>query len=292
MTVEQTMTSQNWTVRENRLLAGDCGRLLVEADADTTLPPRPGQFYMVRLGHGTDPLLRRPISVCTMRVGINQPGGSPMTRISFLYKVVGKGTAIMARLQPGEEVDCLGPIGEGFTIPGPAAEPRFRRPKLAVIVAGGIGVAPFPMLVDALQRAEVPVRLYFGGRGEQDLVELDSFVSRGVDTVLTTEDGSCGEQGYVTAPLARDIQQMPAGKTVVYACGPNPMMSAVVDICRQNRLPVEISLETRMGCGLGVCLGCVVPAAQPAPDGSPVYSRVCTEGPVFNGEEVDLGLFQ
>ncbi len=292
MIVEQSMTSQIWTVRENRLLGGDCGRLLVETRADTAPPPRPGQFYMVRLGHGTAPLLRRPISVCTMRMGINDAGNNPMIRLTFLYKVVGSGTAIMARLQPGEPLDCLGPIGEGFTIPGPAAEPRFRNPELAVIVAGGIGVAPFPMLVDALQRVDVPVRLYFGGRSEQDLVELDAFVSRGVESVLATEDGSCGEKGFVTAPLTRDIPQMPTGKTVVYACGPNPMMTAVVDICREHRLPVEISLETRMGCGLGVCLGCVVPASAPAPDGSAVYSRVCTEGPVFNGEEVDLGLFQ
>jgi dihydroorotate dehydrogenase electron transfer subunit len=286
------MTSKLWTVRENRLLGGDCGRLLVETDAESALPPRPGQFYMVRLGHGTAPLLRRPISVSAMRMGMNEPGGSAMIRISFLYKVVGKGTAIMARLQPGEKVDCLGPIGKGFTIPDPSAPPRFRRPKMAVLVAGGIGVAPLPMLSEALKRREVPVRLYFGGRRAADLVELDTFISRGVEAVTATEDGSRGERGFVTAPLLRDIPELPAGKTVVYACGPNPMLTAVVDICRANDLPVEISLETRMGCGLGVCLGCVVPAAKPAPVGSAVYSRVCTEGPVFNGEEVDLGLFR
>lgn len=290
--MDSSLTSLLWTVRENRLLGGSCGRLLVETNAESTPPPRPGQFYMIRLGHGTAPLLRRPISVSAVRMGVNEPGGTSMIRISYLYKVVGMGTAIMARLQPGEEVDCLGPIGEGFTIPGPKAPPRFRQPKLAVIVAGGIGMAPFPMLTDALQRAQVPVRLYFGGRSEEDLVELDTFVSKGVETFTATEDGSHGEQGFVTTPLVRDIPLMPAGRTVVYACGPNPMMTAVVDICRENELPVEISLETRMGCGLGVCLGCVVPLAKPAPDGTAVYSRVCTEGPVFNGTEVDLGLFR
>ncbi len=292
MTGKTIMTSQFWIVRENRLLGGDCGRLLVETSAESASPPRPGQFYMVRLGHGADPLLRRPISVSGVRMGINKPGGSSMIRISFLYKVVGKGTAIMARLQPGEHVDCLGPIGQGFTVPDPSAPPRYRRPKLAVIVAGGIGVAPFPMLIEALKRREVPVRLYFGGRRSEDLIEMGTFISRGVETITATEDGSHGEQGFVTVPLVRDIPDLPAGKTVVYACGPNPMMTAVVEICREHDLPVEISLETRMGCGLGVCLGCVVPAAKPAPDGRAVYSRVCTEGPVFNGEEVDLGLFQ
>jgi dihydroorotate dehydrogenase electron transfer subunit len=285
------MNSLSWIVRENRLLPGDCGRLLVETPAAAAEPPRPGQFYMVRVGHGGDPLLRRPISVSAVKLGINEPGGDSMIRITFLYKVVGRGTSIMARLQPGEAVDCLGPIGRGFTIPGPEAPPRFRRPDLAVLVAGGIGVAPFPMLADALQKNGLQVRLYFGGRGEQDLVELDHFVSRGVDTVTATEDGSSGEQGFVTVPLARDLETMPADRTVIYTCGPNPMMTAVVDLCRGRELPVEVSLETRMACGLGVCLGCVVPLAETTPDGAPDYRRVCQDGPVFNGEEVDLGLF-
>ena len=285
------MNSLEWTVRENRLLPGDCGRLLVETPAAAAKPPRPGQFYMVRVGHGGDPLLRRPISVSAVKLGINEPGGNPMIRISFLYKVVGRGTSIMARLQPGEAVDCLGPIGNGFTIPGPEAPPRFRQPRLAVLVAGGIGVAPFPMLADALQKNDIAVRLYFGGRSEHDLVELDHFVSRGVETVTATEDGSRGEQGFVSAPLARDLESMAGGRTVIYACGPNPMMTAVIDLCRNHELPVEVSLETRMACGLGVCLGCVVPLAEPSPNGNADYRRVCQDGPVFNGEEVDLGLF-
>lgn len=288
----QEVQSRPWTVRENRLLGGDCGRLLVETGAESVSPPRPGQFYMLRLGHGTDPLLRRPISIAGMRLGHNEPGGGPMIRLTFLYKVVGRGTAIMARLQPGESVDCLGPVGRGFTVPGPAAPPRFRAPKLAVMVAGGIGVAPFPMLADALLRAGVPVRLYFGGRSEADLVELQGFLARGVEVVAATEDGSRGEQGFVTAPLSRDLPGLSADETVVYACGPNPMMTAVIAACGARGLPLEVSLETRMGCGIGVCLGCVVPAARPGPGNTPVYNRVCTEGPVFNGEEVDLGPFQ
>jgi len=286
------MSSLTWTVRENRLLAGTCGRLLVEAPADRAEPPRAGQFYMIRLGHGGDPLLRRPISVSAMRLGINEPGGQPMIRLSLLYKVVGRGTSIMARLQPGEAVDCLGPIGRGFTIPGPEAPPRFRRPRLAVLVAGGIGVAPFPMLADILQKNNIPVRLYFGGRSEADLVELEHFRSRGVETVTATEDGSHGEPGFVTGPLARDLEKMPEGRTVIYACGPNPMMTAVVELCGGRDVPAEISLETRMACGLGVCLGCVVPLRTPTIQGTPDYRRVCQDGPVFNGEEVDLGLFQ
>jgi len=292
MNDDQNVESRPWTVRENRLLGGDCGRLLVEIEAESVSPPGPGQFYMLRLGHGTDPLLRRPISIAAMRLGHNEPGGSPMIRLTFLYKVVGKGTAIMARLQPGETVDCLGPVGRGFTIPGPEAPPRFRAPRLAVLVAGGIGVAPFPMLADALQRAGVPVRLYFGGRSDTDLVELQGFHDRGVEVITATEDGSHGEKGFVTSPLARDLPGLSSEETVVYACGPNPMMTAVIEACAEHGLPLEVSLETRMGCGIGVCLGCVVPATRPGPEGTPVYHRVCTEGPVFNGEEVDLGPFQ
>ena len=244
---------------------------------------RPGQFVMLRVGDGFDPLLRRPMSI--FRV---PPGGRS---IEILYKVVGTGTARLARRPAGAALATLGPLGNGFALPDPA--PRGRRapgrrgvagPRI-VFVAGGIGIAIFPFVADALRRLGHRPLLLFGARTRRDLVALDVFRRARIPCRVATEDGSAGIRGLVTRllePILRDAQR--GGPMALYVCGPTPMMRAVAALALEAGVACQLALESQMPCGIGVCLGCVVRCT--ADGGAPAYRRVCTEGPIFRAEEV------
>ncbi len=235
---------------------------------------RPGQFLMLQTREGTDPLLRRPMSVCRVVPG---RGG----RIEILYKVVGGGTRHLSRQAVGRRLMTLGPLGNGFTIPrgrGSGGQP--------ILVAGGIGIAIFPFLVEALRRRGQRPLLLFGARSRTDLVFLKYFRSRGVSVRLATEDGSAGVKGFVTRLLEPLLD--PARKperTTLYVCGPTPMLRSVGALATAAGVPCQLALESQMPCGIGVCLGCVVRC--PGDAAGPVYRRVCTEGPVFAAGTVE-----
>lgn len=235
---------------------------------------RPGQFVMVKPDSGPDPLLRRPFSVFE----VLRDDRGEVHGISLLNKAVGPVTGRLFAIEPGQRIQCLGPLGRAFSVCVP--------PVRAWLVAGGVGVAPFLTLAEALGAAGTRTTLFYGGRSAGDLYYLEAFEALGVQLVLTTEDGSRGETGRVTAPLARALAARTADESVrVYACGPTAMMQAAVRLATRHGCPSEVSLEPVMGCGLGGCYSCVVPVRDP--DGVPHFVRSCLEGPVFAGDRID-----
>jgi dihydroorotate dehydrogenase electron transfer subunit len=229
---------------------------------------RPGQFVMMKTAAGLDPLLRRPFSIFEVLKDVD---GRP-TGITLLNKRVGVGTTLLYDVDPGMHLDCLGPLGRPFVPVDP--------PGAAWMVAGGVGLAPFVTLAEALAAQTTPTRLFYGARSAADLYYVDLFERLGVDVVLTTEDGSRGEAGRVTLPLERELSGSPASTPVtLYACGPTPMMRLVADLGRDHGRPVFVSLEQIMGCGMGGCYSCVVKVRN-GPEGH--FVRSCLDGPVFD----------
>ena len=239
---------------------GPYSTLTVEGEVT---PSEPGQFYMLRGDWGADPLLGRPLSI----LGENAANGT----IRFLLKVVGRGTRRLFELEPGQKVFGLGPLGRPFPREAGGSD-------RLVLVGGGVGVPPMVYLAWKLKEEGRAFTFLQGARTEQDLVLLKDLEAMEVEPVLTTEDGSRGLRGLITGPLG----ELLGDATAVYACGPEGMLRAVADLCR-GRVACHLSLEARMGCGYGVCLGCVVPVSR---NGRRVYERVCKEGPVFDGEAV------
>ena len=212
-----------------------------------------GQFAHIYVPSKT---LRRPISVCDSVNGV----------LRLVYQVRGEGTRLMSLMKPGDTVDILAPLGNGFNI---------HKGKRYCLIGGGIGVPP--MLFTAKQ-TENP--LVITGFRSKDLVILqDDFKNAGAELVLTTDDGSAGVHGFVTDVLKNRINDFDE----ICACGPIPMLKSVAQVCRENGKPCQISLEERMGCGIGACLVCAVKIRK---NGEEIMQHVCKDGPVFNAEEV------
>jgi dihydroorotate dehydrogenase electron transfer subunit len=232
----------------------------------------PGQFTMVRLPRRIDLLLRRPYSFCDRSV--------EQGRFSLLVKEVGEGTRALAALPLGADVDCLGPLGSAFRFP--------RESRQAVIVAGGVGIAPFVAFCRALAEGKREATVLLGGRSEKDLYLSSEFEALGMDVRTTTEDGSSGRRGQVTEILSEVLERESAGSIELYSCGPTPMLIKVAAMARERGVPHQVSLERRMGCGMGCCLGCVVyrRSSLSSASGGGEYVRCCTEGPVFDADEI------
>jgi dihydroorotate dehydrogenase electron transfer subunit len=253
------------TVIANTRLSPDYNILALAAPA-VAGAARPGQFVMVKPGEALDPLLRRPFSIFEILRDRGEPAG-----ITLLNKRVGVGTARLYGARVGDRIGCLGPLGQPFEPPLPPGE--------AWMVAGGVGLAPFVTLTEALAAGDVPRTLFYGGRGAADLFRAELFEQLGTRVILSTEDGSRGERGRVTLPLQRALETRPANRPVtLYACGPTPMMRAVADLGARHACPTFVSLEPVMGCGMGGCYSCVVPIRQ---NGASHFVRSCIDGPVF-----------
>jgi dihydroorotate dehydrogenase electron transfer subunit len=232
----------------------------------------PGQFVMLKPGRSTDPLLRRPFSVFEV---LRDDLGT-VRAISILNKRAGVTTRALYGLEPGDHVGCLGPLGRSFTPPAGGE---------AWMVAGGVGLAPFATLAEALTALEIPSALFYGARTGDELFYLEFFDRLGVRTVLATEDGSRGTPGRITAPLESALEALPAPEAVtLYACGPEPMLAAVAHLAARHGQPCEVSVERVMGCGLGGCYSCVVPVVSQ--DARPHFVRSCLAGPVFDGATI------
>jgi len=237
---------------------------------------RAGQFLMFRVQLSQLPLLRRPFGI--FRVGFLPPDcdGLPAKEfVEILYKVVGGGTTLMSQLHQGDRVEVLGPLGRGFDLGDPNQE--------KILVGGGIGLVPLYMLASELA-PKSSVRLLMGGRTRDDILAVTEFERLGVQTYVSTDDGSLGEEGLVTQVLERQLERFP--QATVYACGPMPMLEAVQAICARRGIPLQVSLEALMACGVGACLGCVVKGAGHS-EANPRYLCSCKEGPVFRSEQLD-----
>jgi dihydroorotate dehydrogenase electron transfer subunit len=194
----------------------------------------------------------------------------------MLYRVVGKGTAMLSALRENQAIDILGPLGKGFDLRDGDEE--------KLLVGGGVGLAPLHRLAAELAARGAAARLFAGGRTRGDLPCLADFERLGVKCHCATEDGSLGTQGFVTAVLNPYLDAL-AGRAALYACGPDGMLRAVAKIARERRLPCQVSLEGYMACGVGACLGCVTPGKAHSPQ-TPDYRCVCAEGPVFESGEL------
>jgi dihydroorotate dehydrogenase electron transfer subunit len=225
---------------------------------------------MVKPSRGSDPLLRRPFSIFE----ILRDASGEVTGISILNKQIGVGTRLLNEIEIGARLPVLGPLGIPFEPIAP--------PDEAWMVAGGVGLAPFLTLAEALRETGTPTTLFYGARTASELYHVDAFERLGVRTALATEDGTRGSRGYVTVPLAEAFAA--AGTLKLYVCGPTPMMRAVARLAASHGRPCDVSLEQTMGCGLGGCYSCVVLARQGV--GAPHYIRSCIDGPVFDATRI------
>lgn len=276
------MHDQLAAVVENKPLTGGHFLLSLEAPAQAHAT-RAGQFAMVRLLGHDDVILRRPMSIYDVKSATSWNGGrsEAVSVLQLLYKVVGRGTALMADLKPGDRVGLLAPLGHGFLEEEYAA--RAQDAHEVLHVAGGIGIAALLLPARSLAKAGIQQKLFFGGRTQWDLVGLDDFEPLTPSPVLATEDGSRGHRGYVTQPLAAYLRENSGKRFLIMVCGPWGMLDSTVSLARAGGHPCLVSMENRMGCGLGVCLGCSIRVVG---EGHSAYQRVCTEGPVFWSERV------
>jgi dihydroorotate dehydrogenase electron transfer subunit len=251
-------------ISENRGLGGGYYVLRL-AGCASLAQAKPGQFVMIRGAWGRDPLLPRAFSL--LAVG---PGGTA----DILAKTVGRGTALLERSLPGAEIDVLGPLGSSF--PEPQAD------TIDLLVAGGVGLPPLYMqaALAADRRQVARSEMLYGGRGGEDLVLLQEMRAMGLGLFLTTEDGAVGTKGLVTRALEARLEHHRGKPVRVMGCGPNAMLWAVARLARDRGVPCFISLEEQMACGIGVCLGCAIPAR------SRPYRYVCSNGPVFDAADV------
>lgn len=209
---------------------------------------RPGQFYMIKGWNSLDPFLPRPISIADL--------GN--RKLKLLYEVRGKGTHIISKLKKGDKLSLLGPLGNTFDL---------KETKKIALISGGIGIAPMLYLAKNLS-AEIDI--YSGFRNNAYFLDqIKPYVN---NILVSTENGSTGHKGFVTELFN------PEEYDLVYTCGPTPMMNVVIKMCK-DKVPVYVSMESRMACGIGACLGCTIETTRG-------MERVCKEGPVFKGEEM------
>ncbi len=268
-------------ILENEPVARDTFRLRLD-DPAMARSIRPGQFLMIRPANGSDPLLARPFALYDV---IRDASGIPIA-IEVVYIVIGRGTAALSRLRPGDGVIAWGPLGNGFGPPpdGPV-----------VFVAGGIGQTPFLALGrwwlgggaygegQPFTSRSSSATLLYGVRSKGLAAGVGDFEAAGIAVELATDDGSAGHHGYVTDLLARRLErgERPA---LVVGCGPPAMLAALSDLVEKFDVPCLLSLENHMACGFGACFSCVASIRQP--DGSVDLRRVCVEGPIFPSRDV------
>ena len=234
---------------------------------------QPGQFINIACADSRsyDPLLRRPFSVYRA----DQENGV----FSVLYVLRGRGTMFLRERKPGDIIDCVGPLGHGFEIQPADAH---------LLVAGGCGAAPLALLAERLRkeqpRSEIIALL--GAQTALGVVCESDFALSGINCDISTEDASRGREGLVTDTLSNRLETLAGKKTVVYACGPTPMLKAVHQIAENHGVECQVSMETFMACGVGVCMGCALKIKDPNSQTGYSYQRCCTEGPVFDSRKV------
>lgn len=218
-----------------------------------------GQFVHIKVsGH----FLRRPISICDI--------DKQNKTITIVFEVRGEGTKDLANLNKGELIDVMGPLGKGFTLEN--------KNKKVIIIGGGIGVPP---MVEVGKFYGENASCIIGFRSSSNVILEQDFIKNKNKTFVCTDDGTKGHKGFVTDKFLELVQN--EKPDIVYACGPNIMLKKIVDICNENDIYCQVSLEQRMGCGVGACLVC---ACKTVKNGEEYFAHVCKDGPIFNGEEV------
>jgi dihydroorotate dehydrogenase electron transfer subunit len=260
-------------VLENEEIQEDCFLMKIRV-ASSFENPVPGQFVMIRIAGLHEPFLSRPISIysftrheiyCTMEL---------------FYRVVGKGTQILAGLIEGSQLEINGPLGNGFDVSSVK--------KKVVFISGGIGIAPLSMLIETLRMREnfssSEMVMYPGFQSISAVVGLERMNKLCRDVHVCTDDGTIGEKGFVTQIFKKDLEIFKPEETSMFACGPRGMIKALANVLNPSNFNCQVSLEERMACGTGACMGCVV--AIKDEKGTLNYKRVCTDGPVFKLNDI------
>lgn len=232
----------------------------------------PGQFLMVRQKGNTAPFLSRPFSIYSV-----YPRGDDIF-LEIFYKVVGKGTEALSRVREGDSLDILGPLGRGFDLPASCGK--------IVLIAGGIGVPPLSFLAQRCREENhgAEIVCYLGTADAEALAGLERLEETCSAVEISTDDGSRGYHGPVTQLFQRDMGRYAGDDVRFYACGPRPMLKALQGVLKGRPGVCQVSLEERMACGIGACLGCVVRTRS---DGGGLV-RVCKEGPVFDIGDIEF----
>lgn len=251
-------TQGKYQVIEKKALAKDIFSIVILCPEIAEIAV-PGQFVHI-LPEGST--LRRPISICE----INKEKGT--LRIVFIVK--GEGTKKIAAINEGSLIDMLAPLGHGFTVSDSY--------KKVVLVGGGIGTPPMLPLAQIYGEKATVIS---GFRSAEAVILQEDFKKTGAETILCTDDGSTGIKGFVTHPLEEILAK--GGVDAVMTCGPTPMLKNIAALCEKYNVYCEVSLEERMGCGIGACLVC---ACKTKKDGQEHHAHVCKNGPVFNAKEV------
>lgn len=225
---------------------------------------KPGQFLEIRVSDSVEPFLRRPISIYSI-VDSNT--------IEFIFQVKGNGTKILSEKNIGDKIDILGPLGNGIF--------KIKDYKKVAIIGGGIGTYPLYEIAKEL-KDKAEINTYLGFRSKEYVTCENEFQKVSNKLVITTDDGSYGEKEFAIDYLKRDEKP-----DVIMACGPLPMLRAVKKYAMEENIPCQVSLEERMGCGIGACLGCAVKTSESTQE-APQYKHVCKDGPVFNCTEVEF----
>lgn len=224
---------------------------------------RPGQIVHIKCGEGTEAYLRRPISICS----VDREKGT----FDLVIQIRGKGTKILSYLKQGEEIDVMGPLGQGFSL--------YPKHKKIIVVGGGIGI--FPLLQLLKDHPAESKKAILGFRNKSLVILENEFKQSCNELLIATDDGSYGEKGFVTDLLKREVEK--ENPDMVFICGPTVMMKACVNLLKNYNISCEVSMEQRMGCGIGACLVCVCKTKK-GDDWN--YTQICKSGPVFSGDEV------
>lgn len=230
---------------------------------------KPGNFVEIRITDQTEPFLRRPISIHNL----DRENGI----LEIIFQIKGKGTELLARKQVGEKVDVIGPLGYGTF--------KLENYKKIAVIGGGIGIFPLYELLKQAKENGVETGVYLSFRNK-DLVMLEKEFGEITSNLnISTDDGSYKNKGFAIDFLKKDMEK--EKYECIYACGPTPMLRAVKNYAVENNINCQVSLEEKMACGLGVCLGCAVKTAK-SPKEAPEYFHVCKGGPVFNAKDVEI----
>ena len=220
---------------------------------------KPGQFCNIKVTSNNFPLLRRPFSICDVNGG----------NITFMIQILGEGTKILSEKCPGEIISIIGPLGNGFSLEGDY--------DTAVIVAGGLGAAPFPFFLKNIS-SDKKIICFSGARSASDIISY-----RLPEVVTSTDDGSTGFKGNIIQCIDSHKQKFNNKHIKLFACGPNAMLKALKEFCILNNYECDVSIESAMACGFGICQGCAIQAAD-----KEGYYLVCKDGPVFNINKIDF----
>lgn len=220
---------------------------------------RPGQFIHVQCAEGKDYLLRRPLSIHRVYDDF----------FELLYKVVGKGTRDLSQVAPGEKTNLIGPLGNGFRLEKVSSR--------ALVIAGGLGIAPLMFLIDELRKRKVSPSVVLGSRRRKELLYHDELSRVAENTFVSVDEDSAGNIGSIIDVLPEVMSHVRPKQ--VFACGPEEMLKKTAALCFKRDLFCQVSLERQMGCGIGACLACVIKTNSG-------YQRVCKDGPVFDAGEI------